>query len=614
MARAGRARTQTAGAVAVAINLLFSYLDPRHERALAAALARGAARHARSRSRTRWRRSGASTSAATRRSSTPTCAGSIGSFAEQLERRARTSGGVREPLLPAQVQRRPGRRRRGRAPARRPRPLRPRRRADRRQAASPARTGAPDASSRSTWAARAATSASIARRARSQYATQYEFEWGLPIAVPVVDLTTIGAGGGSIARLDQGGLLQRRAARARAPIPGPAAYGHGRDGATVTDANLVLGRLNPDYFLGGELALDLDLAQRRGRAARGAARAATLEDAAQAIVERRRREHGERDPPARRRPRPRLPRASRSIAFGGAGPLHAALIARRVGTRRRRRSRRAPASARRSARSPATCGSTARLTRTLRSDSVDRRRAARAACAPSRARRSTTLRREGAIRRPGGLAQRQLPLRRARTTSSEVPSPIPRPAGPARRWCARVRRDARASYGYRIAGAVGGARAGQRGGDRRRPPSACRRSRRASGRGAATPSASSGPSTSRATGWVPATIVRRGDLRPRRRARRARRSSRRWTRRRSSARARRRPSTPSRAVLDRASRRRRTEDVRCSTRCRLHDPAQRARRTSAAEMALAMMKTSYSTIFNEGLDFSTRAPRPRRAT
>jgi N-methylhydantoinase A len=78
-------------------------------------------------------------------------------------------------------------------------------------------------------------------------AAQFELEWSLPIAVPVVDLTTIGAGGSSVAGFDQGGLLEVGPKSAGAN-PGPAAYGKGGTAATVTDANLVLGRLNPDYF------------------------------------------------------------------------------------------------------------------------------------------------------------------------------------------------------------------------------------------------------------------------------------------------------------------------------------------------------------------------------
>jgi len=82
-----------------------------------------------------------------------------------------------------------------------------------------------------------------------------------PVAVPMVDMHTIGAGGGSIARIDEGGLLQVGPQSAGAN-PGPACYDQGGKEATVTDANLVLGRLRADAFLGGQMSLDTDAAQR----------------------------------------------------------------------------------------------------------------------------------------------------------------------------------------------------------------------------------------------------------------------------------------------------------------------------------------------------------------
>jgi len=158
--------------------------------------------------------------------------------------------------------------------------------------------------------------------------TQYEFEWGLPIGVPVVDLTTIGAGGSSIVSFDQGGLLKVGPESAGAD-PGPAAYGLGGMEATVTDANLVLGRLNPEYFLGGEVKLDTDrahaavasIAERLG---------VPVEEGAQAIVELATENMANAI---------RLLATNRGldyrrfelVAFGGAGPLHAAHLARRVG-------------------------------------------------------------------------------------------------------------------------------------------------------------------------------------------------------------------------------------------------------------------------------------------
>jgi N-methylhydantoinase A len=155
-----------------------------------------------------------------------------------------------------------------------------------------------------------------------------ELEWGLPIAVPVVDLSTIGAGGSSIASFDQGGFLKVGPESAGAE-PGPAAYGRGGTQATVTDANLVTGRLNPDYFVGGELPLDPE----RARAAVGAVAerlGGTAEEAADAIIDVAcnnmtnaiRLLCAERGLDYR---------ALRLMAFGGAGPLHAAFLARSLG-------------------------------------------------------------------------------------------------------------------------------------------------------------------------------------------------------------------------------------------------------------------------------------------
>ena len=88
--------------------------------------------------------------------------------------------------------------------------------------------------------------------------------WGgvtnYPIKLPMVDLKTIGAGGGSIAWVDDGGVLNV-GPRSSGSDPGPACYGWGGSLPTVSDANLILGRLNPNYFLGGKLLLDTDRAK-----------------------------------------------------------------------------------------------------------------------------------------------------------------------------------------------------------------------------------------------------------------------------------------------------------------------------------------------------------------
>ena len=89
--------------------------------------------------------------------------------------------------------------------------------------------------------------------------TDFEIEWGLPIQIPMIDIHTIGAGGGSIAWIDKGGML-RMGPQSAGADPGPAAYGRGGKHATVTDANVVLGRINPEYFLGGRMKLDGDAA------------------------------------------------------------------------------------------------------------------------------------------------------------------------------------------------------------------------------------------------------------------------------------------------------------------------------------------------------------------
>ena len=91
--------------------------------------------------------------------------------------------------------------------------------------------------------------------------TNFEIEWGVPIQVPMIDIHTIGAGGGSIAWIDKGGML-RVGPQSAGADPGPACYGRGGTDATVTDANIMLGRINPSYFLGGRMKLDPEAAHR----------------------------------------------------------------------------------------------------------------------------------------------------------------------------------------------------------------------------------------------------------------------------------------------------------------------------------------------------------------
>lgn len=89
--------------------------------------------------------------------------------------------------------------------------------------------------------------------------TNFEIEWGVPIQIPMIDIHTIGAGGGSIAWIDKGGML-RMGPQSAGADPGPACYDRGGTEATVTDANVVLGRISPDNFLGGAMRLDVGAA------------------------------------------------------------------------------------------------------------------------------------------------------------------------------------------------------------------------------------------------------------------------------------------------------------------------------------------------------------------
>jgi len=91
------------------------------------------------------------------------------------------------------------------------------------------------------------------------FTTDFEIEFGLPIQIPMIDIRTIGAGGGSIAWIDKGGMM-RVGPESAGANPGPACYGFGGVRPTVTDANLVLGRINPANFLGGGMALAADRA------------------------------------------------------------------------------------------------------------------------------------------------------------------------------------------------------------------------------------------------------------------------------------------------------------------------------------------------------------------
>jgi N-methylhydantoinase A len=149
---------------------------------------------------------------------------------------------------------------------------------------------------------------------------------GLPVRIPTIELIEIGAGGGSIARVDELGLLKVGPDSSGAE-PGPACYGQGGTLPTVTDADAVLGYLNPDFFLGGRMALDLEAAKSAIRTHVAEPMGLDLTDAAYGIY----RVVNENMISATRvhvAEQGADPRRLRLIAFGGAGPVHAHEIAK----------------------------------------------------------------------------------------------------------------------------------------------------------------------------------------------------------------------------------------------------------------------------------------------
>ena len=150
---------------------------------------------------------------------------------------------------------------------------------------------------------------------------------GYPVSVPMIDIHTVGAGGGSIAQVDTGGALTVGPQSAGAD-PGPACYGQG-EAITVTDANLVLGRLRPEYFLGGRLALDLPRAQRLMERLASQV-GAGVEQTALGVI-RVVNANMERAIRAISLERGYDPRQFTLVPFGGAGPMHSCELAEDLG-------------------------------------------------------------------------------------------------------------------------------------------------------------------------------------------------------------------------------------------------------------------------------------------
>ena len=157
---------------------------------------------------------------------------------------------------------------------------------------------------------------------------------GLPVRIPVIEMVEIGAGGGSIARVDRLGRIQVGPESAGS-APGPACYGHGGERPTVTDANLLLGRLYADRFAGGSMALDAEAARQalrrdvavpwRGEDGEATAAADAVREVVDENMTAAARAHAAEwgaDLAART-----------LIAFGGAAPLHAAALMRKLGLR-----------------------------------------------------------------------------------------------------------------------------------------------------------------------------------------------------------------------------------------------------------------------------------------
>lgn len=154
---------------------------------------------------------------------------------------------------------------------------------------------------------------------------------GYPARIPMIDIVTVGAGGGSIAAIDEGGAL-KVGPRSAGAVPGPACYKRGGKNPTVTDANIVLGKLNQKKILGGRMDVDLELAKEALKEQICGKSSLSLEDAAAGVIS---------------VVNSNMVRAVRIVsvergfdvreftlmAFGGAGPLHACEVSEELGIR-----------------------------------------------------------------------------------------------------------------------------------------------------------------------------------------------------------------------------------------------------------------------------------------
>jgi N-methylhydantoinase A len=172
------------------------------------------------------------------------------------------------------------------------------------------------------------TDVALIRKAEPAVSNEIEIEYAMPIHVPMVDVNTVGAGGGSIARIDDAGLLQVGPESAGA-VPGPICYGRGGTEPTVSDANLLLGRLNPKKLLSVEGAADVAAIDAIFSEKLGRPLGVSGVEAAGAVLQ-----IGNLKMAGAIRmvsvAKGNDPRDFALFAFGGAGPLHASALAREL--------------------------------------------------------------------------------------------------------------------------------------------------------------------------------------------------------------------------------------------------------------------------------------------
>ena len=248
------------GIEAIAVCLLHSYAHPEHEQALCAALRErlpGVAITASSEVTREWREYERTSTAVLNAYVQP----AVDRYLGELETRL-TAAGLRGPLLVMQSSAGTGS-----AAAARARPIALVESGPAGGVAGAARIGERIGEPNLIYLDIGGTTAkcSLVEDATAPTTTEYRIEWrpdwaGYPVMVPVVDIVEIGAGGGSIARVDAGGSIVVGPQSAGAD-PGPAAYGRGGTEPTVTDAKLVAGVLAPEYFLGGRLEVQPELAR-----------------------------------------------------------------------------------------------------------------------------------------------------------------------------------------------------------------------------------------------------------------------------------------------------------------------------------------------------------------